>query len=46
MVVVAAQDPELLELADKVGAKGINIAGMCCTANEILMRHGVPERLI
>ncbi|MCK4394062.1 anaerobic carbon-monoxide dehydrogenase catalytic subunit, partial [Candidatus Bipolaricaulota bacterium] len=42
MVVVAAQDPELLQLADKVGAKGINIAGMCCTANEILMRHGVP----
>lgn len=42
MVVAAAQDPELLELADKVGAKGINIAGICCTANEILMRHGVP----
>ncbi len=42
MIVVAAQDPELLQLADKVGAKGINIAGMCCTANEILMRHGIP----
>lgn len=21
---------------------GINVAGMCCTGNEILMRHGVP----
>ena len=26
----------------KAGAKGINLAGICCTANEILMRHGVP----
>jgi carbon-monoxide dehydrogenase catalytic subunit len=25
-----------------VGAKGINIGGICCTANEILMRHGIP----
>ena len=24
------------------GAKGINLAGMCCTANEMLMRHGIP----
>ena len=24
------------------GAKGINLVGMCCTANEILMRHGIP----
>ena len=24
------------------GAKGINLAGICCTANEILMRHGIP----
>ena len=42
MIVVAAQDPELIELAKSVGAKGINLAGMCCTANEILMRHGIP----
>lgn len=39
----AAKDPELVELAKKYGAKGINLAGMCCTANEILMRHGVPS---
>jgi carbon-monoxide dehydrogenase catalytic subunit len=29
-------------MAEAQGAKGINIAGICCTANEILMRHGVP----
>ncbi len=42
MIVVAAQDPEMIDLAKSKGAKGINLAGMCCTANEILMRHGVP----
>lgn len=42
MVVLAAQDPELLGLAKSAGAKGINIAGICCTSNEILMRHGIP----
>jgi carbon-monoxide dehydrogenase catalytic subunit len=40
--VKASQDPELIELAKKYGAKGINLAGICCTANEILMRHGIP----
>ncbi|MFC1737622.1 anaerobic carbon-monoxide dehydrogenase catalytic subunit [Planctomycetota bacterium] len=42
MIVAASQDQSLLEEAKKVGAKGINIAGICCTANELLMRHGVP----
>jgi carbon-monoxide dehydrogenase catalytic subunit len=42
MIVAAAQDPELLQLAEEVGAKGINVAGMCCTGNEVLMRHGIP----
>jgi len=42
MIVVATQDPKMIELAKSKGASGINIAGMCCTANEILMRHGVP----
>jgi carbon-monoxide dehydrogenase catalytic subunit len=42
MIVAAAQDPKMIELAKSKGAKGINIAGMCCTAIEILMRHGVP----
>ncbi|HDN80097.1 MAG TPA: anaerobic carbon-monoxide dehydrogenase catalytic subunit, partial [Chloroflexi bacterium] len=42
MIVAAAQDPELVELAKKYGAKGINVAGICCTGNEVLMRHGIP----
>jgi carbon-monoxide dehydrogenase catalytic subunit len=42
MLVVASRDPAIRELAEKVGAKGINLAGMCCSANEILMRHGIP----
>lgn len=39
---IAAQDPEMQELAKKQGAKGINLAGVCCTGNEILMRRGIP----
>jgi len=42
MIVAAAQDPELLALAKQKGAEGINLTGICCTANEILMRHGIP----
>ena len=41
LIVVAAQDPELIEYAKSKGAAGINLAGICCTSNEILMRHGV-----
>jgi len=42
VVVDAARDPEMVKLAKEKGAKGINLTGMCCTANEILMRHGIP----
>ena len=42
MIVEAAEDPELLKLAKEKGAKGINVAGICCTGNETLMRHGTP----
>lgn len=42
MIVVASQDPELVEYAKSKGAKGINLAGICCTSNEVLMRHGIP----
>jgi len=41
MVVVAAEMPELVDYARTKGAKGINVVGLCCTANEIAMRHGV-----
>jgi carbon-monoxide dehydrogenase catalytic subunit len=42
MIVAASKDPELTALAGKVGAKGINVTGICCTGNEVLMRHGIP----
>jgi carbon-monoxide dehydrogenase catalytic subunit len=42
MVVRVAQEPELIEYARSKGAAGINLCGICCTANEILMRQGVP----
>jgi len=42
MLYVAAQEPELIQYAQNKGAKGIQLAGMCCSANEVLMRHGVP----
>jgi carbon-monoxide dehydrogenase catalytic subunit len=41
MIVLASESRELLDYAAKKGAKGINIAGLCCTANEATMRHGV-----
>jgi len=42
MMVLVCQDPEMVALAKEKGAKGITLSGMCCTANEVLMRHGVP----
>ena len=42
VIVASSQDPELLELAKSKGAQGINLAGLCCTGNEVLMRKGIP----
>ncbi len=42
MIVAAARDPEMIALAKKYDAKGINVVGMCCTGNEVIMRHGIP----
>ena len=42
MIVAAANSPEMQQLAKEKGARGIQIAGICCTANEVLMRHGIP----
>ena len=42
MLNVAVSDPEIKAYAKAAGADGITLAGICCTANEILMRHGVP----
>jgi carbon-monoxide dehydrogenase catalytic subunit len=43
MVVKAAALPEMLAKAKAVGAKGINLVGLCCTGNELLMRKGIPQ---
>jgi carbon-monoxide dehydrogenase catalytic subunit len=42
MIVAASQDPEIIEYAKKAGAKGISLSGICCTANEVLVRQGIP----
>ncbi|MCQ2451598.1 MAG: carbon monoxide dehydrogenase, partial [Oscillospiraceae bacterium] len=42
MIVFYANDPEMIAYAKEQGAKGINIAGVCCTSNEVTMRHGIP----
>jgi carbon-monoxide dehydrogenase catalytic subunit len=42
MIVAASQSQEMLNYAKEKGAKGIQLGGICCTANEILQRHGVP----
>lgn len=41
IIAVVSQDEKLVAKAKEKGAKGINLAGICCTANEILMRHGI-----
>ncbi len=41
-IVEAAMREDMQEYAKKFGAKGVNVAGMCCTGNEVLMRLGVP----
>jgi len=42
MLLQACQSPDIIELAKAKGAAGINLAGLCCTGNELLMRHGIP----
>jgi len=42
VIVQASREPELIELATAKGAAGINLVGLCCTGNELLMRRGVP----
>jgi carbon-monoxide dehydrogenase catalytic subunit len=42
MIVAASQAPDIIEYAKAAGAKGVQLSGICCTANEILMRQGVP----
>jgi len=41
MLAAAAHDPEIAAAATAAGAEGVTLAGICCTANEILIRHGI-----
>ncbi len=43
MIVRVSMEPEMIEYAKAKGAKGINLAGICCTANEVMMRQGIPS---
>jgi carbon-monoxide dehydrogenase catalytic subunit len=40
VLVSAAQAKQ--DAAEAAGAEGINLVGICCTGNEIMMRHGIP----
>ena len=42
VIVQAAADPELVQMAKDKGADGINLVGLCCTGNELQMRRGIP----
>lgn len=42
IVVAVAQSQEMIDYAKTKGAKGIQLSGICCTANELLQRHGIP----
>lgn len=42
IIAVVSMDEKLIKKAREKGAKGITLGGICCTANEILMRHGIP----
>ena len=40
VMVTVAKNME--EAAKSAGASGINLVGICCTGNEVMMRHGIP----
>lgn len=42
MIGQAVEDKKMIQLAKAKGAKGVNLAGLCCTGNEILMRKKIP----
>jgi carbon-monoxide dehydrogenase catalytic subunit len=43
MIVAVSLEPAMIQYARSKGAKGINLAGVCCTSNETLVRQGVPS---
>jgi carbon-monoxide dehydrogenase catalytic subunit len=41
LMVTVANDMKKAAVA--AGASGINMVGICCTGNEVMMRHGIPS---
>ncbi len=41
-ILEAVNEAEFIALAKEKGAAGINLAGLCCTGNELMMRQGIP----
>ncbi len=39
----SVNEPTLIQAAKDAGAKGIVLAGMCCSGAEMMSRHGVPH---
>jgi len=42
LIVAVSETKEMIDYAKTKGAKGIQLGGICCTANEMLQRHGIP----
>lgn len=42
MIAIAIKQDDIIDYAKAAGAEGVTVGGICCTANEVLMRHGVP----
>lgn len=42
MILAAAQEEDMIAKAKVAGATDINLAGLCCTGNELLSRQGIP----
>jgi len=40
--VIVSVAREMEKEAKAAGASGINLVGVCCTGNEVMMRHGIP----
>ncbi len=41
--IIVSEAKTMEEEAKNAGASGINLVGICCTGNEIMMRHGIPS---
>jgi carbon-monoxide dehydrogenase catalytic subunit len=42
-MIASVNEPSLVQAAKDAGATGINLAGMCCSGAEVLVRHAIPH---